>query len=84
MLVNDCMVTYGVPESPFGGTKQSGIGRVNGESGLKGFCLERSIVVDRIGSKTEPTWYPYTEKKTQTLKRMMRVLWGTSLGRLLS
>jgi succinate-semialdehyde dehydrogenase/glutarate-semialdehyde dehydrogenase len=84
VVVNDCMITYGVPESPFGGTKQSGIGRVNGESGLKGFCQERSIVIDRIGAKTEPTWYPYTEKKTQTLKRMMRVLWGTSLGRLLS
>ncbi|MDH3686912.1 MAG: succinic semialdehyde dehydrogenase [Myxococcales bacterium] len=84
VVVNDCMVTYGIPESPFGGTKQSGIGRVNGEAGLKSFCHERSIVIDRIGGKTEPTWYPYTEKKTQTLKRLMRVLWGTSLGRLLS
>jgi succinate-semialdehyde dehydrogenase/glutarate-semialdehyde dehydrogenase len=84
VVVNDCMVTYAIPESPFGGMKQSGIGRVNGEAGLKGFCQERSIVIDRVGGKTEPTWYPYTEKKTQTLKRLMRVLWGTSLGRLLS
>jgi succinate-semialdehyde dehydrogenase/glutarate-semialdehyde dehydrogenase len=84
VVVNDCMVTYAIPESPFGGMKQSGIGRVNGEAGLKGFYQERSIVIDRVGGKTEPTWYPYTEKKTQTLKRLMRVLWGTSLGRLLS
>jgi len=62
----------------------AGIGRVNGETGLKGFCQERSILIDRVGGKSEPTWYPYTERKTQTLKRMMQVLWGTSLGRLLS
>jgi acyl-CoA reductase-like NAD-dependent aldehyde dehydrogenase len=84
VVVNDCMVTYGVTESPFGGVKESGIGRVNGEMGLKGYCVTQSIVVDRWGRKTEPLWYPYTEKKIALLKRMMRFLWGTSLGRLLS
>lgn len=84
VVVNDCMVTYGVPESPFGGVKQSGIGRVNGEAGLKGFCHERSILTDRAGGKSEPLWFPYTERKTNTLKRLARVLWGTSIGRFLS
>lgn len=83
-VVNDCMVTYGVTESPFGGIKESGIGRVNGDAGLKGFCHTQSIVVDRLGGKTEPTWFPHTARKTRTLKRVMRVLWGSSLGRFLS
>ena len=84
VVVNDCMITYAMPESPFGGVKQSGIGRVNGERGLEGFCQTQSIVIDRLGGKTEPLWYPYSEKKLDRIKRMMRVLWGTSLGRLLS
>ena len=50
-VVNDCMLTYGIPESPFGGVKESGIGRVNGELGLKGYCHVQSIVVDRFGAK---------------------------------
>jgi acyl-CoA reductase-like NAD-dependent aldehyde dehydrogenase len=83
-VVNDCMVTYGVTESPFGGVKESGIGRVNGELGLKGFCNTRSILIDRMGASTEPTWFPYTARKTNLLKRVMRALWGTSLGRFLS
>jgi acyl-CoA reductase-like NAD-dependent aldehyde dehydrogenase len=84
VVVNDCMVTYGVTESPFGGVKDSGIGRVNGELGLKGFCHTRSIVIDRLGGKTEPTWFPYSARKTNTLRRVLRALWGTSLGRFLS
>jgi succinate-semialdehyde dehydrogenase/glutarate-semialdehyde dehydrogenase len=84
VVVNDCMLTYGVTESPFGGVKESGIGRVNGEQGLKGFCHTRSIVIDRLGGKSEPIWFPYTARKLEGLKRVMRVVWGTSLGRLLS
>jgi succinate-semialdehyde dehydrogenase/glutarate-semialdehyde dehydrogenase len=78
------MITYGVTESPFGGVKDSGIGRVNGELGLKGYCQTQSIVIDRWGGKSEPLWYPYTEKKLRLIRRMMRFLWGTSIGRFLS
>jgi len=31
-------MTYGVPEAPFGGLKQSGVGQVNGVTGLGGYC----------------------------------------------
>jgi acyl-CoA reductase-like NAD-dependent aldehyde dehydrogenase len=84
VVVNDCMVTYGVTESPFGGVKESGIGRVNGEMGLRSYCHTQSIVIDRWSGSSEPLWYPYSEKKLKTMKRLMRFLWGTSLGRFLS
>ena len=84
VVVNDCMITYGVAESPFGGVKESGIGRVNGESGLKSYCQTQSIVIDRLGGRSEPLWYPYTAVKLGRIKRLMRLLWGTSLGRLIS
>jgi succinate-semialdehyde dehydrogenase/glutarate-semialdehyde dehydrogenase len=84
VVLNDCMVTYGVPESPFGGVKESGIGRVNGEMGLRGYCQTQSLVIDRFGAKSELLWYPYSRRKLEQIRRMMRVLWGTSLGRLLS
>jgi acyl-CoA reductase-like NAD-dependent aldehyde dehydrogenase len=83
-VVNDCMVTYGVTESPFGGRKESGIGQVNGEAGLKGFCHAQSILIDRFGSKAEFLWFPYTARKQKTLRRLMRLLWGTPLGRWLA
>lgn len=83
-VVNDCMITYGILESPFGGVGQSGIGRVNGELGLRSYCTVQSIVVDRFGSKAEPIWFPYHARKTRWLRRAMRLLWGTPLGRWLS
>jgi acyl-CoA reductase-like NAD-dependent aldehyde dehydrogenase len=83
-VVNDCMITYGIPESPFGGVRESGIGRVNGEQGLKGYCSVQSIVVDRFGSKSEPIWFPYHARKTRWVRRAMRLVWGTPLGRWLS
>jgi acyl-CoA reductase-like NAD-dependent aldehyde dehydrogenase len=83
-VVNDCMVTYGVTESPFGGVKDSGIGQVNGEIGLRSYCHARSIVIDRFGGKSEFMWYPHSARKLKWVKRMMTMLWGTSLGRWLS
>jgi succinate-semialdehyde dehydrogenase/glutarate-semialdehyde dehydrogenase len=84
VVVNDCMITYGVTESPFGGLRDSGIGQVNGELGLRGFCHTQSILIDRFGRKAETHWYPYSARKLNLVRRMMRVLWGSSLGRLLS
>jgi hypothetical protein len=84
VVVNDCMLTYGVPESPFGGVKESGIGRVNGEIGLRSYCNLQSILIDRVGSQSEPLWYPYSARKLTLIQRAIKVLWGTPLGRLLS
>jgi acyl-CoA reductase-like NAD-dependent aldehyde dehydrogenase len=84
VVVNDCMLTYGITESPFGGRKESGIGQVNGEIGLRSYCYAQSIAVDRFGSKSEFLWFPYTARKTRLLRRMMRLLWGSPLGRWLS
>jgi succinate-semialdehyde dehydrogenase/glutarate-semialdehyde dehydrogenase len=84
VVVNDCSTTYAATESPFGGTKESGIGRVNGPQGLKGYCHVQTILVDRFGGRTEPVWYPYSARKLKALKRMVRFIWGSSLGRWLS
>jgi acyl-CoA reductase-like NAD-dependent aldehyde dehydrogenase len=83
-VVNDCMLTYGVTESPFGGVKESGVGQVNGEVGLKSFCHAQSILVSRFGGKSEFQWFPYTRRKEKLLQRVMRAVWGSPLGRLLS
>jgi acyl-CoA reductase-like NAD-dependent aldehyde dehydrogenase len=83
-VVNDCLVTYAIPESPFGGRGESGIGQVNGEAGLQSYCHAQSIVIDRFGAKREFIWFPYTRRKGRWLARVVRWVWGTPLGRLLS
>ena len=79
--INDCAVTYGVTEAPFGGVKNSGLGQMNGASGLRGYCHALPIVRDRLAAAGAAGSYPYDEKKEKGLLRVIKVLWGTPLGR---
>ena len=83
-VVNDCLVNYALPEAPFGGRRESGIGQVNGEIGLRSYCHAQTIVVDRFGAKREFLWFPYTRKQGKWLQRALRWVWGTPLRRFLS
>jgi acyl-CoA reductase-like NAD-dependent aldehyde dehydrogenase len=83
VCINDMTVTYGCPEAPFGGLKQSGIGQVNGESGLKSYCHVLPIITDRFGGKQARSFYPYTAKKDASLKRIISWVYGGPLRRLL-
>ncbi len=84
VCINESSITYGACEAPFGGRKASGVGQVNGETGLRGYCHALPIVIDRFGQKEEQVWYPYTAAKEQVLQKVIRWVWGTPLGRLLS
>jgi succinate-semialdehyde dehydrogenase/glutarate-semialdehyde dehydrogenase len=84
VCVNDMSCTYGVLEAPFGGRKNSGIGQVNGANGLKGYCHAEPIIIDRFGGRQAASMYPYSHKRDESIKKLMRLQWGTSLGRRLS
>ena len=82
--VNDMAVSYGIPAAPFGGRKNSGLGQVNGKKGLRGYCHEMPIVIDRFGGKMQNA-YPYSAKSAAGMRKLMDFLWiKTPLGRWLS
>ncbi|MFT5482315.1 MAG: acyl-CoA reductase-like NAD-dependent aldehyde dehydrogenase [Halieaceae bacterium] len=83
--VNDMACSYGVPAAPFGGRKLSGVGQVNGECGLKGFCHAMPVVIDKSTGDKLGAAYPYTTDKAEGLKKLMNILWiKTPIGRWLS
>jgi succinate-semialdehyde dehydrogenase/glutarate-semialdehyde dehydrogenase len=84
VCVNDMTMTYGIQEAPFGGVKESGIGQVNGEAGLKGYCQAAPIIIDRRGGKMSASRYPYSAKQDAGMQKFMKLLWGTGIGRWLS
>ncbi|MDP6980917.1 MAG: aldehyde dehydrogenase family protein [Myxococcota bacterium] len=84
VCVNDMTVTYGVMEAPFGGRKSSGVGQVNGENGLRGYCYTLPVIVDRFKGKNSRSFYPYGAKKDEGMLKAARFLFGTALGRWLS
>jgi acyl-CoA reductase-like NAD-dependent aldehyde dehydrogenase len=62
VVINDAIITVVNHGLPFGGAKQSGIGRYHGDAGLRTFCHEKAIIEDRGNKKTEIQWYPYKGK----------------------
>ena len=75
--INDMACTYGVPQAPFGGVKDSGLGRVNGETGVRGYCHTKPIIIDKSGKKDQPgAAYPYSKEKTAGMKKALNFLWG--------
>ncbi|TLF80814.1 aldehyde dehydrogenase family protein [Nocardia cyriacigeorgica] len=78
---NDASVIYGVPEAPFGGRKDSGLGHVNGRDALRGFTHAQPVLLDRWGLKKENIWYPYTDKTVRTLERMIDLAFGSAIAR---
>jgi len=82
--VNDMAMSYGIPAAPFGGKKNSGVGQVNGKKGMRGYCHEMPIVIDRFGGKMQ-NGYPYSAKSAEGMKKLMDFMWvKTPLGRWLS
>jgi acyl-CoA reductase-like NAD-dependent aldehyde dehydrogenase len=62
VVINNAIISFANHGLPFGGAKQSGIGRYHGEGGLRIFCHEKAIIEDNGSKKTEIHWYPYREK----------------------
>lgn len=62
VAINDVIVSVANHHLPFGGAKHSGIGRYHGDNGLRIFCHEKAVIVDRGTLNAEVHWYPYQGK----------------------
>lgn len=79
VVINDCQANYGMPSLPFGGTKESGIGRTHGEEGLLEFSQVKAVLEDRFGAKSELFWYPTPSWLGPVLTRGLRVMYRRGL-----
>ena len=75
VCVNDVLINYGIPDVPMGGIKDSGHGRRHGAAGIRKYCYQKTIVIDRLGLKNDLLWFPLTHKKTQAARRFISLLW---------
>jgi succinate-semialdehyde dehydrogenase/glutarate-semialdehyde dehydrogenase len=71
-MVNDCLLTFGAPETPWAGVKQSGVGLTHSPQGLRDLCQSRHVNYDRLALKKELWWYPYSDKVYRQTLKMMR------------
>ncbi len=81
VMINEVLMTYGFPETPWGGVKESGVGRVHSDDGFLDLCIPYHVNYDRMRQPAwNPFWQPYTHASYKALKHVTTALFGQGLG----
>lgn len=83
--INDHLMSHGLAETPWGGFKESGIGRTHGDLGFAEMT-EPQVIVNEIlpFARRNFWWHPYTPAVYEGLKGVLYVLYGKGISLRLS
>ncbi len=77
LTINDHLMSHGLAETPWGGFKQSGIGRTHGKLGFDEMTQPQVIVNDILPfAKKNMWWPPYSQTIFQGLSGLVTFLYG--------
>ncbi|HXI24171.1 MAG TPA: aldehyde dehydrogenase family protein [Pyrinomonadaceae bacterium] len=61
VMINEVLYTHGIAQAPWGGVKQSGLGRTHGRAGLLELVNAQHIHVNRLPFIPDLWWFNYDE-----------------------
>ncbi len=79
VTVNEVLYTHGIASTPWGGVKQSGLGRTHGRAGLLELVSPRHIHINRASFIPDLWWFRYTPDAGQLFRGFARRLASGSL-----
>lgn len=81
VTINDHLMSHGLPETPWGGFEESGIGRTHGDIGFAEMTQPQVIVDDMLPLvKKNMWWHPHGRVVYEGLRGAATALYGTSLA----
>jgi succinate-semialdehyde dehydrogenase/glutarate-semialdehyde dehydrogenase len=80
VAVNDHLWPFFAPEAPWGGVKNSGLGFVGGEWGLRSMVTPKAISYDKFVLRREFYWQPTKPWVYDVFRGALRLLYARKLG----
>ncbi len=82
VTINDHLMSHGLAETPWGGFKESGIGRTHGALGFDEMTQPQCIVHDYLpGVRRNMWWHPFSARVYEGLRGILDLLYGRGVGR---
>jgi succinate-semialdehyde dehydrogenase/glutarate-semialdehyde dehydrogenase len=72
VMVNEVLYTHGIAQAPWGGVKQSGLGRTHGRLGLLELVAPHHVHVNRLTFMQDVWWFAYTPGATALFRSLAR------------
>jgi succinate-semialdehyde dehydrogenase/glutarate-semialdehyde dehydrogenase len=72
VMVNEVLYTHGIAQTPWGGVKQSGLGRTHGKLGLLELVTPHHVHVNRLGFIPDLWWFGYTPVASKLFRGLAR------------
>ncbi len=72
--VNNHTYTFGLPQLPWGGNKESGFGRTHGLMGFQELLENHHVHYDNSLIRREPWWFPYNKAKLRVQYLILNIL----------
>src|SRR6266852_6084792 len=72
IMVNEVLYTHGIAQTPWGGLKQSGLGRTHGRAGLLELVSARHIHVNRASFIPDLWWFNYSPEAGRLFRGFAR------------
>jgi succinate-semialdehyde dehydrogenase/glutarate-semialdehyde dehydrogenase len=72
VMVNEVLYTHGIAQTPWGGVKQSGLGRTHGRLGLLEMVAPHHVHVNRLTLLQDVWWFSYTPEAASLFRSLAR------------
>jgi len=72
VMINEVLYSHGIAQTPWGGVKQSGLGRTHGRAGLLELVNAQHIHVNRLPFIPDLWWFNYSEDASQLFRGFAR------------